>query len=209
MGRVIDLAGQKFGKLTVLERSPNTRRGEVMWLCRCECGKESSRTSGALRYGRSTSCRKCASTKHGSSRDVLYFVWVNMLKRCRDAQDNGYKNYGARGIGVCEEWNDINVFLRWAYSHGYERGLTIDRIDNNGNYCPENCRWADDITQHNNRRDNHILTIGGVSKTVAEWARVNDLDYDTLLSRIRYGWKNSRLLIQSTRKQRGDKIAHR
>lgn len=172
MGAFIDLSGRHFGNLTVLSRAGKDRTN-VTWLCRCSCGNEKVISGASLRKGRSRSCgcnaynwlkeQKPAET-HGASRtqkyggkERLYRVWCGMRERCNNPNHNRFEHYGGRGITVCADWNDYAVFRTWAFANGYDpnapRGkCTIDRIDVNGNYCPENCRWVDAKTQRANQR---------------------------------------------------------
>lgn len=155
----IDLTGQRFGLLTVIERVENTNRGCVRWLCKCDCGKETKTTTAHLRSGHTKSCG-CLGLKHateakithGQSKTPLYRVFLSMHNRCELTTSREYKWYGAKGIKVCEEWKDFQTFANWAYSHGYEKGLTIDRIDPKGIYCPENCEW---VTRSENTKRMH------------------------------------------------------
>jgi len=110
-----------------------------------------------------------------------------MKKRCNNESDSRYDRYGGRGIRICDEWYDFETFKDWALSHGYESGLSIDRVDNNGNYCPENCRWADRIVQANNKSNNRLITYNGITHTVAEWSRILMVNYYNLLARINVG----------------------
>ena len=177
MGKLIDLTGQRFGKLTVLRKGISVRHPSggisATWICRCECGKELSIISRSLLTGRSTSCgcirseiftqkhinRIHGESHHGETHKAtrLYRVWVGMRERCNNPNHNRWQHYGGRGIRVCEEWNDYENFKRWAMRNGYDpeapRGkCTIDRINVNGDYEPENCRWVDMKTQYKNTR---------------------------------------------------------
>ena len=114
----------------------------------------------------------------------LYTIWRAMRERCRREANIGYSKYGGRGITVCDEWQDYEAFKRWAYENGYQDVLSIDRIDVDGNYCPENCRWATMKEQANNKRNNHVVTYKGETHTVAEWAEITGISYRTIISRL-------------------------
>ena len=122
--------------------------------------------------------------------DKLYNVWRGIKKRCLNSSHYAYEQYGGRGISMCNEWLDnFGSFYDWALKSGYAEGLTIDRIDNNGNYCPENCRWVNWKTQGNNRRTNKVLEYNGESHTIAEWARIIGVSREMLWNRLnKYGW---------------------
>lgn len=190
MGRFIDLTGKQFGRLTVLERA--TGGGYVKWRCRCSCGNEvvvhgtslksgDTRSCGCLK-GELTSVRK---TVHGDTGSRLYRIWICMKKRCFNPNAHSYKMYGGRGITVCDEWrNNYASFRDWALANGYSEDLSIDRIDNNGNYEPKNCRWATIAQQDNNRRNNRFIPFYGEIYTVSEWARILGMNKGTLLDRL-------------------------
>lgn len=196
MGKSINLIGKRFGRLVVIEEAGRDKFGEVQWLCRCDCGNSKTSSGSRLRKGKCTSCG-CyqkeaivrAKKKHGMFGTRIYNIWSSMLQRCTNPNNAKFKNYGGRGISVCDDWsNSFEAFYEWSMSNGYADNLTIDRIDVNGNYEPSNCRWIGMIDQENNRTNNVLITIGGVTKTRTEWCRINGIRPQTACQRIRYGW---------------------
>lgn len=195
-----NLSGKRFGSLVVLEfdhRDTNSRKR--FWKCKCDCGKICIVYQNHLKSGHTKSCgcahsRKDINVKHGCCRrkvpkERIYKIWAGMKNRCFNKNNQAYNKYGGRGITVCKEWLDFSNFKEWSFNHGYSNNLSIDRIDVNGNYCPENCRWADEITQANNRRNSVYLTINNETHTMAEWTKIYNLPRGLINSRINeLGW---------------------
>ena len=193
-----EIIGSKHGDLTILDvvgRTPN--RGKLV-LCLCSCGNTTTVAFNSLKSGHTKSCgclqRKSVST-HKKSRSRLYKVWMDMRSRCGWKNGQDYKRYGQRGITVCDEWlNNFQAFNEWAISSGYDETApkgkcTLDRIDVNKGYSPENCRWVDAKTQANNRRDNKFITYNGETHTITEWAELCGINVRTLRSRLyRHRW---------------------
>lgn len=189
---VLDLTGQRFGRLVVLERYGSGPNGSALWLCQCDCGNLSIVLGSQLRGGRTKSCgclRSISRLTHGQINTPLYKSWAHMKERCNNPNSKNYNDYGGRGITICDEWNDFIPFMEWALKNGYKEGLTIERNDVNGNYCPENCSWANRKEQANNRRSNIIITYFGETHTLMQWCEILNLPYILILERMRnYNW---------------------
>ena len=188
MGRtMLDLRGMRFGKL-VVQRLHHKDNGTVWWECLCDCGKLKVVRASCLRQGTVQSCGcmlRAAHVTHGDSRTRLHNIWLNMKGRCTNPNHPRYHHYGGRGITVCAEWsNSFAAFRDWALDNGYRDDLSIDRINNDGNYCPENCRFTNLIQQANNKSNNYHITYNGRTQTINEWAREFGISVKTLRSRL-------------------------
>ena len=182
------LIGMKFGKLTVIKQL-ETKNGKRMWYCECECGGSTITSTYLLNSGHTKSCGCLAGRKNGIAPKIkgtaIYSRWQSMKKRCYDKNCVAYKNYGARGIKVCDEWkNDPLKFYEWAINSGFSADLTLDRIDVNGDYCPENCRWSTSKEQNRNKRNNHYINVDGKLVTIAEYAEQHNLNAGSLAYRL-------------------------
>lgn len=198
MGKFIDRTGTEINGIKFLKRIPGGKK--VKWLCLCTCGRKFEGYADHISEGRK--CPNCGRktqalkiSKHQGYKDALYSVWLSMKQRCSNPNATEYKNYGARGITVCDEWaNDYQSFKEWATRNGYKQGLSIDRIDNNGNYEPSNCRWANMTTQALNKRSNHLITFEGKTLPVSEMARIYGFRPCVIERRICRGWTVQRAL---------------
>lgn len=198
MPNMINLRGKKFNRLLVIsESSKRDNSGTTQWNCRCECGSELTVRGINLRNGNTKSCgcynremkaAICRSrTQHGLTGTPTYQTWQNMLRRCNVPRSDKYPIYGGRGIKVCEQWHKFSNFLRDMGEKPIK--MTIDRINNNGNYEKSNCRWASSRDQSNNTRRNHIIEYNGQRKTLEEWSRFLKIPRNTIKNRINLlGW---------------------
>lgn len=203
-----NLIGCRFGRLVVIERAENSKNGHIRWKCLCDCGKEKIIYSTSLVRGATRSCgclhNEGNNTRHGMSRKRLHNVWCNMKQRCYSENVPAYKFYGGRGITVCDEWRgSFDNFRDWALENGYREDLTIDRIDVDGPYSPENCRWITIEDQQSNRRDNHQITYNGETHTLTQWEKITGIKQPTIRRRLKKGWSIEKAL--TTPVERGEK----
>lgn len=195
----LNLEGQRFGQLVALEHIASTKHGHAKWKCACDCGNITYVPTNKLTSGRTQSC---GHTKFGKrngafpARDNprLYTVWLDIKGRCYNSNKDNFKYYGGKGITVCDEWiASFNTFCEWALANGYKESAkpgecTIDRIDPNGNYTPDNCRFVSQIVQANNTTANRYISYNGETKTLSEWARHYGIKWCTLKYRLDQGW---------------------
>lgn len=193
-----DLTGMTFGRLLVIR--PGEKKGaNYHWICQCSCGKTKSIRGSALRSGESLSCgclRKertiSANTTHGKSKDGAYSSWNCMMQRCYHKEHDQYQRYGGRGIVVCTRWHDFELFF---FDMGSRpKGMTIDRNDSNGHYEPSNCKWSTKKEQANNRKSSRLIEFNGKSMNTRDWGKELGIPWQTIYSRLRYGWSVERTL---------------
>lgn len=207
----LNLLGERFGQLTVIKELPyrinKFGKKEYMWLCQCDCGETIEECTHNLRQGCAVRCRQCylpdfrnANKTHGESHNPLYDVWTAIKQRCYNPNDNNYPNYGGRGIKMCDDWkNNYISFRDWALSNGYDENAdhrtkcTIDRIDVNGDYCPDNCRWTDAKTQMRNRRCTIMCYFNGELIPLVEISERLNISANKAYSRWRKCGKPSRM----------------
>ena len=212
--KLIDLSGQKFGRLLVLKRAENHGR-ETYWKCRCDCGNIKEINGAKLKNGHTKSCG-CLSKEttseifktHGMSSTRLYRIYKKMYRRCYKPKTKWFENYGGRGITICQEWlgeQGFENFAKWSMKNGYADNLSIDRKDNDKGYSPDNCRWASAKEQANNTRSTVFLTYKGETKSASEWSEITGIRQDTLTMRKRNGWSDEECIEIPLNSRRGNK----
>lgn len=194
--KVIDITGRRFGRLVVLQQAEQSQSGDIRWLCQCDCGKITTVRGSCLRSGHTQSCG-CyqrertgnANRRHGETDSRIHHEWAAIKARCYNPKNKRYNRYGGRGITLCPEWREsFEAFRYWALANGYRDDLTIDRIDNDGNYCPENCRWATQKEQQNKRSNTKKVEYKGETRSLKQWAEKYGIRYATFYRRLRDGW---------------------
>lgn len=197
MPAALELGGRVFGRLTIIGRAGKDRWGGWLWDCRCSCGRVVTVRASTLATGRTSQCLSCSAkasgTTHGQTGTELYLRWRAMLARCENEKNPEWHNYGGRGIKICREWRTYEAFAR-DMGPTFDPDLEIDRIDNDGNYEPGNCRWSTRQEQQNNRRNNHVIEWRGQVRTVTEWASLLGIKPNTLIYRLRRGWDIERAM---------------
>lgn len=198
MSKCKDLTGEKFGKLTVIKKLKLNHHREMEWLCLCDCGNEHISTSNRLTSGKTVCCEFCKRKKiaeknvrHGLFGTHIHRAYTNMKTRCYNPNYYLFKNYGGKGITICDEWlgrNGLENFYKWSLQNGYRKDLSIDRIDNAKGYSPDNCRWVSMKQQQNNRTNNRMITANGETHTMSEWADISGILYTTIQRRLACGW---------------------
>jgi len=178
-----DIVGQKFNKLTVIKASPNLHEGRANWFCECECRNTITVSGSNIKTTKSCGCSKSSANNYSHTSE--YRIWYSMIRRTTKPSCVGYKNYGGRGITVCDRWMKFESFLE---DMGPRTGnLSIDRVDNNKGYSPDNCKWATKEVQGRNKRNNRIITINGVEKVFIEWLEHTNTNKSTFYGRQRRG----------------------
>lgn len=206
---VNDIVGKKFNNLTVLKFSHSkvnylkngSKNGYThFYLCQCKCGNQIIVARHHLIFNHTQSCG-CLSIKHNLTNTRLFRIWTGMFTRCYNKNSIKYKIYGGRGIIVCKEWQEFEPFYNWSMSNSYKEGLSIDRIDVNGNYEPSNCRWVNMKTQQRNRTNNYLITFNNQTHPLNEWAEILNIKRETLKTRLNSGWSIEKTLTTPVRFQ--------
>lgn len=210
--KVLDITGQRFGRLTALKRLYSANNGVSYWLCKCDCGNEVVRGLGSLRTNRNHSCgcwikegNMCR--RHSACKTITYRSWSSIKARCKDKTDSHYADYGGRGIKVCDRWLGKHGFENFLADMGERPGkeYSIDRIDVNGNYEPSNCRWATAETQANNKRSNIYIEHNGERHSICDWSRSFGVDAKRARKRYYRGLSFERIFEKSTLPKPGSK----
>lgn len=199
--------GKRFGRLLVISKACSNRWGESFMMCQCSCGNKKSISLSKIRRGETKSCgclsRELTSerlTKHGKTHSSIFNIWISMKARCLNKGNHAYKNYGKRGIKICKRWMEFKNFYKDMGDKPCN--LSLDRINNNGNYSPKNCRWATRKEQSNNCRTNNKLSLNGKIRNVTEWASILNISPFTLFNRKYIGWSDEKILTHPIKNQK-------
>jgi len=213
MPRIHDLTGNKFGRLLVISKAPSKGKNSV-WHCLCDCGKEVDVRADCLMSGASQSCGCLCREKsgervkqikphtiHGKSNTRLWAIWMGMKARCYNPNVEKFKNYGSRGIKICDGWlSDFKSFYDWAVENGYDDSLSIERINVDGDYCPDNCTWIPMSEQRLNKTNSHFVTINGETKILHEWLKITGVPPWVFYKRVNDGWPEELAATKEYRK---------
>lgn len=203
------LIGKKFNSLTILAIDSHNDSGHYSLLCKCDCGNTKCIRSDRVVNGvtKTCGCRNVGYNNYSEKRlsrkySKLYSCWNTMRHRCYNPKNHKYKSYGGRGITVCQEWkNSFEPFLKWAMANGYSNGVTIDRINVNGNYEPTNCRWVTSLEQARNKTTNKFIFYKGETKCLSQWCEELNLPSATIWARLRIGWSTEKAFETPIRKK--------
>ncbi len=207
--RLIDLSGCRYGLLVVIGRVENDGCGNRLWLCQCDCGSQKVIQGTALKRGSTSSCGCATAQKigdkkraHGKSHTSIYVAWCSMRSRCSDPKSESYSRYGGRGIRVCDRWNfSFESFI--SDMGDRPEGMTIELIDNDGNYEPGNCRWATVAEQGRNKSNNRMITAFGMTYCLSEWVEITGMARTTLKKRLNRGIQGEHLFMRDSRFYKG------
>lgn len=212
MSKFIDITGQRFNNLVVIKRVDNAARGCTVWECLCDCGNITKVRGNNLKSGavKSCGCKRKESKptlRHNMSKTRLYREWAAMKRRCLTPSCKAYKNYGGRGIKICKKWeSSFESFMAWALSNGYSDELTIERIDVNGDYCPENCKWIPANEQQKNRTSCLFIHYNGKNQNLFDWCKEMNLSYKLIHNRIhKLGWTFERAISEPVHVEKRNK----
>lgn len=197
---MIDIVGNQYNRLTVLQLDKKDEKHRLYWLCKCICGETKTIRGDRLKKGITKSCgclhkeklKQIAEERKSKGKlkkERLYVIWIGIKQRCLNVNCNEYKRYGHKGIKICDSWlNDYQDFKKWSMKNGYKENLSIDRIDVYGNYEPSNCKWSDAKEQANNRTNNLNITFNNKTQTLAQWSEELNITYSCLYRRIKSNW---------------------
>lgn len=207
--KIADISGKRFGRLVAIEHV-YTKSHNAYWSFMCDCGNIKIIPAHSVKSGNSTSCGCYQTevtikrlTRHNKFGTREYNIWAAIKRRCYNLNDKEYKNYGERGITICDKWLTFEGF--WEdMQEGYSVELTIDRINVNGNYEKSNCRWATNEEQSNNMRSNLYHTHNGITLTISQWGKLLDIPHDRIRSRLKYGWTFEEAITKPVRQMRNN-----